>query len=44
MWLLGEQYDPDRHHLLTEIKGVQEHQLVVENKDVKWRSRIVFDI
>ena len=44
VWLLGEQYDPDRHHLLTEIKGVQEHQLVVENKDVKWRSRIVFDI
>ncbi len=42
--LSGEQYDPDRHHLLTEIKGVQQHQLVVENKDGKWRTRITFDI
>lgn len=44
VWLSGEQYDPDRHHLLTEIKQVQEHQLVVENKDGKWRTRITFDI
>lgn len=44
VWLSGEQYDPDRHHLRTEIKKVQEHQLVVENKDNKWRSEIVFDI
>jgi len=44
VWLSGEQYDPDRHHLLTEIKGVQEHQLVVENKGDKWRSQITFDI
>ncbi len=44
VWLSGEQYDPDRHSLLTEIKGVQEHQFVVENKDGKWRTRITFDI
>ena len=44
VWLSGERYDPDRHRLLTEIKGVQEHQLVVENKDGKWRTRITFDI
>ena len=44
VWLSGEQYDPDRHHLRTEIKKVEEHQLVVENKDGKWRSQIVFDI
>jgi SHS2 domain-containing protein len=44
VWLSGEQYDPDRHHLLTEIKGVQMHQLIVENKDGKWRSEVVFDI
>jgi SHS2 domain-containing protein len=44
VWLSGEQRDPDRHHLLTEIKGVQMHELVVENKDGKWRSRITFDI
>jgi SHS2 domain-containing protein len=44
VWLSGEQYDPDSHSLLTEIKGVQEHQLIVENKDGKWRTRITFDI
>ena len=44
VWLSGEQYDPDRHSLLTEIKGVQERTLVVENKDDKWRARITFDI
>jgi len=43
VWLSGEQYDPDRHRLLTEIKGVQE-RLVIENKDGKWRTRITFDI
>lgn len=44
VWLSGEPYDPDRHRLLTEIKEVQMHQLVVENKDDKWRSQITFDI
>jgi SHS2 domain-containing protein len=44
VWLSGERYDPDRHNLLTEIKGVEEHQLVVENKGSKWRTRITFDI
>ncbi len=44
VWLSGERYDPDRHQLLTEIKVVVERQLVVENKDGKWRTRITFDI
>jgi SHS2 domain-containing protein len=44
VWLSGERYDPDRHSLLTEIKKVEERQLVVENKDGKWRTRITFDI
>ena len=44
VWLSGEQYDPDRHRLLAEIKGVQEHQLVIENKDGKLRTRITFDL
>ncbi len=44
VWLSGERYDPDRHSLITEIKGVQERQLVVENKDGKWRTRITFDL
>ena len=44
VWLSGERYDPDSHSLLTEIKGVQEHQLIVENKGGKWRTRITFDI
>ena len=26
VWLSGERYDPDRHSLVTEIKGVQERQ------------------
>jgi protein archease len=43
-FLSGELYDPDRHQLRTEIKNVQEHQLTVENKDGKWRTRITFDI
>jgi SHS2 domain-containing protein len=43
-FLSGELYDPDRHQLRTEIKNVQEHQLVVENKDGKWRTRITFDL
>ena len=44
VWLSGERYDPERHSLLTEIKNVQERQLVVENKDDKWRTRITFEI
>jgi SHS2 domain-containing protein len=44
VWLSGERYDPDSHSLVTEIKGVQEHQLVVENKGGKWRTRITFDL
>jgi SHS2 domain-containing protein len=44
VWLSGERYDPERHSLLTEIKSVQERQLVVENKDDKWRTRITFEI
>jgi SHS2 domain-containing protein len=44
VWLSGERYDPERHSLLTEIKRVQERQLVVENKDDKWRTQITFEI
>ena len=44
VWLAGERNDPERHSLLTEIKRVQEHDLVVENKGDKWRTRITFEI
>ena len=44
VWLSGERYDPERHSLLTEIKRVQERELIVENKGDKWRTRITFDI
>jgi SHS2 domain-containing protein len=44
VWLSGEKYDPDRHRLLTEIKEVQEHQVVVENKGGTWWTRITFRI
>jgi SHS2 domain-containing protein len=44
VWLSGERHDPERHSLLTEIKRVQERELVVENKNDKWRTRITFEI
>jgi len=44
VWLSGERYEPERHSLLTEIKCVQERELIVENKGDKWRTRITFEI
>lgn len=42
--LSGEQFDPHRHLLLTELKAVTYHQLRVEHTDKGWKARIVFDV
>lgn len=42
--LHGEQFDPRRHQLLTEIKAVTYHELRVERRRGLWRARIVFDV
>lgn len=43
--LTGEQFDPERHELLTELKAVTYHQLRVERSgDEGWQARIVFDV
>jgi SHS2 domain-containing protein len=40
----GEQVDPDRHELYTEIKAVTYHELEVEKKDNNWQAKVIFDI
>jgi SHS2 domain-containing protein len=42
--LTGERFDPRRHLMLTELKGVSYHQLNVEHEDDGWTARIVFDV
>jgi SHS2 domain-containing protein len=42
--LTGETFDPRRHLMLTELKGVTYHQLNVEHEDDGWTARIVFDV
>lgn len=42
--LAGEQFDPRRHTMLTELKAVTYHQLSVERDDEGWKARIVFDV
>ncbi|MBI3991244.1 MAG: archease [Candidatus Omnitrophica bacterium] len=40
----GEDYDPKRHHLKTEIKAVTYHNLKIEKKDSVWQAEVIFDI
>jgi SHS2 domain-containing protein len=42
--LTGERFDPRRHLMLTELKGVTYHQLNVEHEEDGWTARIVFDV
>ena len=42
--LTGEQFDPHRHLMLTELKAVTYHQLNVKRTDSGWKARIVFDV
>lgn len=40
----GEPYDPGRHALEVQVKGVTYHELKVEPADGGWVGRVVFDI
>jgi len=42
--LSGEQYDPGRHALRTELKAVTYHQLSVVEEGPRWRARVIFDV
>ena len=40
----GEKFDPARHELKTEIKGVTYHQLKVETREEGWVAEVIFDV
>lgn len=42
--LTGEEFDPHRHLMLTELKAVTYQPLSVEQTDDGWCARIVFDV
>ena len=42
--ITGEPLDSDRHYIYFEIKAVTYHQLNIEKKGGKFRTRIIFDI
>jgi len=42
--LLGEGYDPTRHEIAAEVKGVTYHQLKVEQQAGRWVASVLLDI
>ena len=42
--VVGESYDPARHHLKTLIKAVTYHQLAVTQTASEWQATVVFDV
>ncbi len=40
----GEEMNPGRHELRTEVKACTYHLLEVEKADTEWRARVVLDI
>ena len=40
----GEQVDPNRHRVHTELKGVTYHQLAVRRTAGGWWARVIFDV
>ena len=40
----GERLDPDRHHLLADVKAVTLHDFRLEKVDSGWRAHIILDI
>jgi SHS2 domain-containing protein len=40
----GETLDHDRHQFIGEIKAVTYHELVVEERDGRWRAHLIFDV
>ena len=41
---LGEKFDPKRHPIKTEIKGVTHHQLLIQKVHGLWEATIILDI
>ncbi len=42
--LVGESYDPRRHELKTEVKGITYHQLRIARDSDIWIGRVILDI
>jgi SHS2 domain-containing protein len=42
--MCGEPFDPGRHAVHTEIKGVTYHELAVRETDSGWWARVIFDV
>lgn len=40
----GEVFDPKRHLIYTEIKGITYHQFEVSQSEAGWYARIIFDV
>lgn len=40
----GEKMDPNRHHLLVDVKAVTLHRLKVQSTPVGWEGTVVLDI
>jgi SHS2 domain-containing protein len=41
--VVGEQFDPGRHAVKTEIKAVTYHDMAVEEVGGRWHVRVIFD-
>lgn len=40
----GENFDPERHPIDTEIKAVTYHQIAVEQLGGRWQAQVIFDL
>jgi protein archease len=40
----GEKFDPARHEIFREIKGVTFHAMRIERTDRGWEAQIIFDL
>jgi len=40
----GEEFDPGRHAMLTDIKAPTYHQLRIEERGGSWSVRVIFDV
>ncbi len=42
--LAGEDYDPARHEIATEVKAVTYHRLRIAREGGRWHGRVIFDV
>ena len=40
----GEKFEPTRHSLKSEIKGITYHNLKIEKKNELWQAEVIFDV